>query len=148
VGQAWSGVLERWLGTVLGALLVLTLAATFAPWHRSGTTSRSSYEVVRSAERLGVLDRGLAPTVATAWAFVPAIGTVGLLALALGRWRWALGAAAAAGAMVAWFALVLQQAPGAAWGSVAALVASTALSIVVASAVMIPSSVIDQEDPR
>jgi hypothetical protein len=64
---------------------VLCVAATFAPWVESGSANRSSYEVVRAAQDLGVLQGWVQPAAAVAWYFVPLVAALSVLALALDR---------------------------------------------------------------
>lgn len=79
-----AGVLLHALPT---ALVLATTASTFLRWGRSGERSRTSYELVDTAERAGVLPgdvAGLAPM----WFLVPA--AAGLVVLALAARRHAL----------------------------------------------------------
>ncbi len=61
------------------SFVVVGAALTFAPWSYSGTRGRSSYELVRSAERLTLLDGGYPGVVATAWKAMPILAALILL---------------------------------------------------------------------
>jgi hypothetical protein len=77
----------RSLDVTLPALIVLVGAAL--PWGGSGRRDRSSFELVRVAERFDVLE-GVAAATARAWLLLPlAVASIGVLGL-LGR-RWAAG---------------------------------------------------------
>jgi hypothetical protein len=121
------------LGVAVAVVLAAVVAATFAPWYRSGAVDRSSYEVVRSAVRLGVLGEGAQPAVARLWAFVPLGAAGALLALARGRRRAAGALAALVGLSIGALAVVVLRVPGAAWGASFALVAAAGLVIAAAA---------------
>lgn len=70
-------------------LVVVGAALTFAPWSYSGTRGRSSYELVRSAERLTLLDGGYPGAVATAWKAMPILAALVLLLGFFVAPRWA-----------------------------------------------------------
>jgi hypothetical protein len=80
---------------VTGPLVVVLIGAVL-PWGRSGTADRSSFELVRVARRLEVLD-GAAATVAVLWLALPVVTAVVAIAGASGR----RGLAAALGATAA-----------------------------------------------
>ncbi len=61
------------------SFVVAGAALTFAPWSYSGTRGRSSYELVRSAERLTLLDGGYPGAVATAWKAMPILAALVLV---------------------------------------------------------------------
>lgn len=67
--------------TVAGATVVL---ATFLPWLRSGTTSRSSYELLGLLSRLGIAPDGPVSVMVRWWPLVPLVVT---LAVVLAWWR-------------------------------------------------------------
>jgi len=83
---------------VLGGA-VAVVGASFLPWVRSGSASRSSYEVVEAADRLGVTG-GAGALAVRAWFLLPLVVAGACLAASLGRERLAavlggLGGAAA-----------------------------------------------------
>jgi hypothetical protein len=93
VGPGTSGRGGRSAATV--ALLVglaLVVAGAFLPWVRSGTSSRSSFALVRSADRLGVVDDGLGEAVLRGWYLVPLLAAIVLVLIASHRPRVAAGA--------------------------------------------------------
>jgi hypothetical protein len=51
--------------------LALVVIGAFLPWVWSGTSGRSSFAMVRSADRLGVVDDGIGLVVLRAWYLVP-----------------------------------------------------------------------------
>jgi hypothetical protein len=75
---------------------VAVALTSFLPWATSGRASRSSYELVASAERLEVLD-GVAAAAAPLWYLVPLAAACAFLAAVLGRTVLAAGVAAATG---------------------------------------------------
>lgn len=131
----------RALEVAVATWLVVAIAATFAPWHRSGAVDRSSYEVVRSAVRLGVVGEGAQPAVATSWAFVPFGAAVALLGLARGHRRAASVLAALVGIGIGAFALAARPVPGAAWGATAALVVAAGLVLAATIATFVDQEV-------
>ena len=107
---------------------LVVVGATFAPWLRSGSRMRSSYEVAAALDRLQVLEGWVRPAVTVLWYFVPLLAALSVLAIAAGHVRaGALGSLALAAASAA-FALSLRQA-GAAneWGVPLALAAAAAV---------------------
>jgi hypothetical protein len=72
---------------------VVVVAATFMPWLRSGSTSRSSYDLLGVLARLDIAPNGLISALVTWWPMVPLIVTA---AVVLAWWqRWALSLTAA-----------------------------------------------------
>lgn len=63
------------------------VAVTFAPWHHSGSATRNSYELLASADRLGIVEGSLNRVLTVAWPLVPLAMALGGVALALGRRR-------------------------------------------------------------
>ena len=59
-----------------------TVAITFVPWHQSGATSRNSYELLASAERLEIVDGAALRGLAMTWPLVPLAAALGGVALA------------------------------------------------------------------
>lgn len=80
----------------VSAGIVLVLAGAALPWGGSGEVDRSSFELVRFARRLDVLD-GVAATLAIAWLSLPLVAALVLVAGWSGRRRWALAAASVVG---------------------------------------------------
>jgi hypothetical protein len=68
---------------VVAPVLIVLIGATL-PWGRSGAADRSSFELVRLARRLDVLDGGAA-TAAKAWLAAPLVVAVVVVAGATGR---------------------------------------------------------------
>lgn len=121
----------RSIDVLLGVLLLAAVAATFTPWLRSGDARRSSYEVVRSADRLELLGPVARRAGRVVWATLPLAAALGLLALVRERrmlaGALALWVAAACGSLAA----ALRRAPEAAdWGTGVAVVVAVALGIV------------------
>ncbi len=78
-----------------GAVVVLS---TFLPWLRSGSTSRSSYELLGLLDRLDIAPDGPISALVRWWPLVPLVVT---LAVVLAWWqRWAASLAAAVVAVV------------------------------------------------
>lgn len=125
----------------MAVVLAVVVAATFAPWHRSGAIDRSSYEVVRSAVRLGVLGEGAQPAVARLWAFVPLGASGALLALVRGRRVVACVLAALVGVGIGALAVVVRSVPGAAWGASVALLAAAGLVMAAAAVTFVDQEV-------
>ena len=120
----------------MAAALAAAVACTFAPWLRSGATDRHSYDVVRAADRLGVLDPGVQESVAAAWFFVPFVAAVALVLVTMQRHRLAAAAAASVGLGEVGLALAVSSSPrDAMWGARAGLAAgSSVLVLAVATA--------------
>ncbi len=91
---------RRWvLGLGCGGVLVVA----FLPWVRSGERERNSFELLRSADRLDLI-QGVPQRVAQlGWLLMPVAVGIVVIALALGRSR--IGAAAAS--VVGVFAAVI-----------------------------------------
>ncbi len=100
---------------VPAALLVLTgavaVASTFLPWLRTGSVTRSSYQVVQAADRLEVVSGAPRVALAVGWAFLPLVAALGLLALTLGRVRMAASAGFAVGLAISTLAVLVKSAP-------------------------------------
>lgn len=88
------------------ALIVFTIAAsitlvgTFLPWLRSGSTSRSSYDLLGVLSRLDVAPGGAVSTLVHWWPVVPMLLTSAVVA-AWWRWAWVALAAAVISALYA-----------------------------------------------
>jgi hypothetical protein len=121
----------------LGVMAVVCGAVTFAPWMRSGSARRSSFEVVRAAQDLDVLHGWVQPTAAAGWYFLPLLLACVLLAVVLDRTILAGGLLAVAGISVALLALKLTVGGTTAeWGAPAGLIGGS-LALVAAAEVMI-----------
>ena len=80
--------------TVAGGAVVI---ATFLPWLHSGSTSRSSYELLGLVERLDIAPDGVVSTLIRWWPLVPLLVTI---AVVLGWWqRWVASSAVALAAV-------------------------------------------------
>lgn len=127
------------LDLALAAGLGAVVASTFAPWGRSGEARRSSHELVRAADRLEVLGPPAQSVASVAWAVLPLVAALIVLALVRHR-RLAAGIGALVLAVpVALVALAFtRHLPGADWGVLASLLSSTTLAgtaiVVIASA--------------
>lgn len=133
-GGASAGKLDLLTAGLVAAALV-AVAVTFAPWHHSGSATRNSYELLASADRLGIVEGSLNRVLAVAWPLVPLTMALGGVGLALGRR--VLGAVLVmAGAVleVLGAAIVLRADTSLRWGVGAALLAgliTTALALTV-----------------
>jgi hypothetical protein len=90
--------------------MLVVLVGAAMPWGGSGDVDRSSFELVRFARRLDVLD-GLAATLAVAWLSLPLVAALVLVAGWSGRRGWALAGATAAGIAGLGLALAVQRSP-------------------------------------
>jgi hypothetical protein len=78
VGRVAAGLVLA-VGGAVGVVV-----GSFLPFARSGSATRTSYEVVRAAERLEVVTGSLA-TLAKGWYLAPLLAATAWLAAALGR---------------------------------------------------------------
>jgi hypothetical protein len=99
------------LDGALALLLVAAVAVTFTPWLRTGSARRSSYEVVRAAERLEVLDPTAARVGRVVWATLPLAAASGVLLLVVERRRAASIAGLWVAAVVGSLSFALTRAP-------------------------------------
>jgi hypothetical protein len=97
VGATPSGLERRgWL--IVAAGLALILVGGFMPWLRSGRAWRNSYEVVRTADRLGLVANGYESVLAVFWYLVPLLCGLTLMAIVFERpWLAHLGSVVVAG---------------------------------------------------
>jgi len=122
-----AGVLD----IALGVLLVAAVATTFAPWLRSGESRRSSYEVVRTVDRLELAGPVARRAGRVVWATLPLVAALALLALARHRRAIAAGLALWVATAEGLLAGGLRSAPESADGAVGvALALAAALGIV------------------
>ena len=89
-----------------GAAVVL---ATFLPWLHSGSTSRSSYELLGLLDRLGIAPDGPVSVLVRWWPLVPLVVTTAVVLAWWQRWLASLAAALMAvvyaggvGSAIAW----------------------------------------------
>ncbi|HEX2576170.1 MAG TPA: hypothetical protein VHK88_07455 [Aquihabitans sp.] len=128
--HAVAGLVGRLAPLAMAALAAAAVAVSFAPWLRTGDARRTSHEVVRAADRLGVLDAGPQAAVSVAWAFLPLVAVFAVLALVLERRRLAGALASIVGALAVALALVLENARRSAdWGATAGLAIGSALVV-------------------
>jgi len=125
------------LGVLLVGLLIASVAATFAPWSRSGEARRSSYDVVRAADRLEVIGPTARRVGRVVWATLPVAAALALLAMARERRSLAAGIAGYVGVVQGSLALALDHAPDAAdWGGAVALVLAASLIVTAAATIV------------
>ncbi len=79
--------------TAAGAAVVL---ATFLPWLHSGSTARSSYELLGLLDRLGIAPDGPVSLLVRWWPLVPLVVTTAVVLAWWQRWLASLVAAAVA----------------------------------------------------
>jgi hypothetical protein len=78
--------------------IVSILVGGFLPWLRSGRAWRNSYELVRTADRLGLVGSGYQRLLAVSWYLVPLLCGLTLAAIALDRhWLSHVGATSVVG---------------------------------------------------
>lgn len=99
---------SRSLDVVAAALIVLLGAAL--PWGRSGRVDRSSFELVRLARRLDVLE-GVMATVAKLWLTAPMVVAALTVAAISGQRRLALTLGAVVVAAAVALAIALHRSP-------------------------------------
>lgn len=74
----------------------VVVVATFLPWLQSGTTSRSSYELLGLMDRLGIAPGGSIAFLVRWWPLVPLVVTVAVVLAWWRRWLASLAAAVVA----------------------------------------------------
>lgn len=113
---------ESYLLVLMGAISALAVAILFAPWLRTGSATRNSFQVVQAAERLNVLPGAQQTVISVVWAFLPLLAVVGVLLLTINRFRVAGAMLVLVGFLEAIFGLVVMNAPQSAdWGAKAGL---------------------------
>jgi hypothetical protein len=85
---------RRWSLGVGGAAVLIV---AFLPWVRSGERDRNSFELLRSADRLDLLDGVVQRAAQIGWLLLPVAVGIVVVALALGHGRIAAAGALAAG---------------------------------------------------
>ncbi|NNE74813.1 MAG: hypothetical protein HKN26_14195 [Acidimicrobiales bacterium] len=103
--------LPRW-GLVLLAIVLIDIACTFMTWSISGARGRSSYELIRSAERLLLLEDGAPKIIGIAWLTLPFVAAVVVAAMFVGWHRTARLVAAGFGLFITLGATAIVFAPG------------------------------------
>ena len=76
------------------AASMVMLAGTFLPWLRSGTTTRSSYDLLGLLGRLDIAADGIVASLVRWWPIVPLLVTMAVVAAWWGRVRLAVVVAA------------------------------------------------------
>jgi hypothetical protein len=71
-----------WLACAGAALVAV---AAFLPWGGSGRVDRSSYQLARVADRLGIVGARWQHVLLVAWVLVPLVAALALLSAALAR---------------------------------------------------------------
>jgi hypothetical protein len=85
---------------VFTAAAAVTLVGTFIPWLRTGSTRRSSYDLLGVLSRLGVGQSDVVSTLVRWWPVVPLLITAAVVS-AWWRWTWPAVAAATSAALYA-----------------------------------------------
>lgn len=98
-----------WVAVAAG--LVLILLGGFQPWVRSGRAWRDGYEVVRTADRLGLVGNGVQGAAAALWYLVPLLCGITLAAVALDRRALAHAGSMVVAAIAAAMAIVVLRSP-------------------------------------
>jgi hypothetical protein len=91
--------LVRHRPTALGAYTVagtVVVSSTFLPWLHSGSTSRTSYELLGLLDRLGIAPDGPVSVLVRWWPLVPLVVTTAVVLAWWQRWLASFGAAMAA----------------------------------------------------
>mgnify|MGYP000854851599 CR=1 FL=1 len=126
----------------LALLLAAAVAVGFGPWVRTGAGARSSFEAMRTADRLDLFDDGVRTVLTVAWGALPFVAALGAAAVALGWSRVAATAGLAVGGVVlALASLIVLGPPEAAWAAPVGAVVGAALLAVSLVATVIPAEV-------
>ena len=124
---------------VLAGMAVATTVTTFAPWARSGTRVRHSYEIVDVAGRAGVTPASLEPW-ARSWYLIPLLCGVVLVAGAAGRVRPTAVVAATLGVLVTVGGVLVARSPLAIQPGATIATAAGACTAMAATAVLVTAS--------
>ena len=92
---------------------MLVLIGVFGPWLRSGTSTRSSFELLDLVERLGFTSGGLFDWAVRGWPFVPLLVVAAIVACWAGRVTLSIRIGFVAGLYVGGVALSVRNAPDA-----------------------------------
>jgi hypothetical protein len=84
----------------LSVAAAVVVIGTFLPWLRTGSTSRSSYDLLALLSRLDIAPDGVVSTSVRWWPLVPLLVTAAVVA-AWWRWTWIAVVAAAISALYA-----------------------------------------------
>lgn len=130
-----------WLPRALALADAVVVAGTFGPWLRSGGRVRSSYEVAGALERLQVLEGWARPAVTVLWYFVPLLGALCVLGVAVGHVRvTALGSAVLATGTSSFAIALRRSAYTIEWGVLLTVGASIAALALAASTALATST--------
>jgi hypothetical protein len=125
---------------------VLVVVGSFLPWVWSGTSSRSSFAMVRSADRLGIVDDGVGLAILRAWYLVPLLAAAVVVLVTIHRLRVAAVTGLVLAVVVASIALlVIAAAPDTGAGPLtsiigAALVVATSIALLRGRRLRAPAS--------
>jgi hypothetical protein len=112
-----------------GVLLVglaLVVVGAFLPWVWSGASGRSSFAMVRSADRLGIVDGAVGSVVLRAWYLVPLLAAAIVVLVTIHRLRAAAVTALVLAVVVAVIALlVIAAAPDTGAGPMLSILGAT-----------------------
>lgn len=92
--------------------IVVTVIGAFAPWLRSGETTRNSFQVAGTAERFGFLDNPALHAVVDNWALVGPILMIPLICAGLRWWKACAAVAMVIGLTMAGLAVAVMIAVG------------------------------------
>ncbi|MDQ2846050.1 MAG: hypothetical protein M3Y77_06810 [Actinomycetota bacterium] len=79
--------------TTLLVAITVCIAGTFAPWLRSGSVARNSYQLVGALERFQIVDSGAVVAAVGGWPYFGPALMAPLLLVAFRCWRWAAAVA-------------------------------------------------------
>lgn len=95
---------------VIGAAGVVTIVGAVLPWLHSGARSRSSFDLVAIAQRLGLSPEGWQGFLLRMWPLVPLVCVLATVAAWWGRHRLAAALALVAGIGSSWLSLRVRSA--------------------------------------
>lgn len=122
---------QSYLLVLLATVTAMAVAVMFAPWLRTGSAVRNSFEVVQAADRLDVLPGGPQAVISVVWAFLPLVAVLAVLALTVDRVPVAVVLTVVVGLVQAGFGAVVTNAPRSAdWGATAGLALGLTLAVV------------------
>lgn len=113
------------------AVGLASVAVAFLPWHHSGSATRNSYQLLSSADRLGLVHGNALRILSWAWILFPLIVAMAGLALALQARAPAAALAAVAGGIQVVAGAVAIRSADSGWGASAGVVVG---SLLIASA--------------
>ena len=122
---------QGYLLVLLATVTAIAVAVMFAPWLRTGSATRNSFQVVQAADHLDVLPAGPQAVISVVWAFLPLLAVLAVLALTVDRVPVAVGLMVVVGVVEAGFGTVVTNAPRSAdWGATAGLALGLTLAVV------------------